>query len=614
MKSTDAGGTWHAANSGIGKTVITGFVIDRTTPTTLYVGTWNGVFKSTDAGTTWTHSGRAGFLVHSLAGDPNNPRVLYAAESGRDINLFRTTDAGNTWSSFGTGLPRGGTGHLAVALTNPSKLYLGSDGYGVFKRTGKGWTRTASTSKTYKQGTMVLDLLVDPRSPNTIYMGSWDGLLKSTDAGDTWTHMNNGLGRLIRGENLGVSGEIRDRGLAIDPTTSSTLYLGTQSGVFKSTDGATTWSATTLTNSNLPSSCQCAAWGPLPYLFLPVAIDPNNPSTVYAGPGRGYGDSKDLQGSVFKTTDGGGKWTRQISFVGNVVSDVSIDPQRPEVLYAGTQGGVFVSTDSGTNWLYSGLGDVEVDALVMDPTVPGTMYVGSRGHGVFKSTDAGATWREAQEGLAEPEVLCLTLDPSHPGSIYAGTSSGLFKSTNTGDHWSLVRTTAAVHRVEIDPRNASVLYLGLADGVLASTDGGSTWSNGDLKSAVTALAASTLGPLYAGTEHGVFRSTDGGATWEPANAGIDRAWVYALLVDPDTPSTVYAGTVGKFDEGGVLRSTDAGATWKRLADGSVRALALSIAHPKTLYAATLTDGVIALRGTAPVSRHGSDAAHSSRIR
>jgi len=601
-------------------TVITGFVIDRTTPSTLYVGTGNGVFKSIDAGTTWTHSGPSRFIVHSLAGDPSNPRILYAAEWGRDRNrdaedVFRTTDAGQTWTSFDTGLPPGGAGHLAVAQTDPPTLYLGLDGYGVFKRASKRWIRTASASEKYDRGIDVGNLAVDPRSPSTFYMGSiWGGLSKSTNAGGSWVQVNKGVGRSIPGRNLDVLGEVRDGGLAIDPTAPSTLYVGTRSGVFKSTDGATTWAATTLTNSKLLPCSQCASWGPLQYLFLPIAIDPNNPSTVYAGPGRGYGDGKDLQGSVFKTTDGGANWVRQISFVGNVASAVSIDPQRPGVLYAGTQGGVFVSSDDGINWLYSGLGDVEVNALVADPAAPGTIYVGSRDRGVFKSTDSGATWRAADEGLTEPNVVCLTIDPSHPGSIYAGTTSGLFKSTNGGDHWSLVHATSAVNRVEIDPRNASAVYLGLADGVLVSADGGNTWSKGGLKSGATALAAGARGILYAGTEHGVFRSTDDGATWNPANAGIDRAWVYALLVDPDASNTVYAGTVGMFDTGGVLKSTNSGATWKRLADGSVRALALGTARPKTLYAATITDGVIVLRETAPFPRSGPEATHSSGLR
>jgi photosystem II stability/assembly factor-like uncharacterized protein len=579
MKSTDAGTTWRAANKGISKTVVTGFVIDHANPATVYVATWDGVFKSFDAGANWNRCGLPGFTMLSIAADPYNSRVLYAAGSRVEpyaSHVFRTTDGGKTWTPIDEGLPRGGAVRLAVAPTNPPTLYLGLDGYGVFKRTRKAWTRTANTGRTYSNGTTVLSLVVDPQNPSTVYAAFFfDGVFKSTDAGRTWAHLNNGL-------------ELHDtlsiHSLAIDPTRPSTLYAGTRSGVFKSTDGAMTWVATSLKKPGDP-----------PYLFLPIAIDPNNSDTVYAGPGRGYGGGKDLQGSVFKTTDAGATWVRQASFVANVVSAIAIDPWRPAVLYAGTQGGVFVSNDGGANWLSSGLGDVDVDALVIDPATPGTMYAGSRGRGVFKTTDFGATWREAQEGLTEPEVLCLAIDPSHPAGVYAGTTGGIFKSTNGGDHWSLARASPAVHGLQIVPQNPTILYAALADGVLKSTDDGSNWSNGDLKGAAMALTVGTQSTVYAGTCHGVFKSTDGGTTWKVANAGIVRALVYALVVDPDVPNTVYAGTLGMYDHGGVLKSTDAGITWKRIADGRVSALALGATSPRTLYAATLGNGVIAVQ-------------------
>ena len=522
-----------------------------------------------------------------MASDPQDDRVLYA---GTRVGVLVTRDGGSTWTAMSNnGVPEGntGVGALAVAPTHPATVYADIGGYGVYKYTGKRWVRTGAGYTRYSNGGGILALIADPHTPTTLYsVALFEGVTKSTDAGRTWVAVNEGLG--------GASQEMRS--LAIDPTNPTILYASAERGIFKTTDGALTWK---------PTGFKFA--GELPYLFVPIVVDPHDANTVYVGPGRGSArglnspEWKDKQGSVFKTTDGGDTWHREATFFGNVAASISADPRDPRILYAGTSGGVFASTDAGTTWVLSGLEDADVCAVALDPAVPGTMYAGSRGHGVFKTTDSGATWREASDGLTGRDVLSLRLDPLHGGILYAGTTNGLFKSADAGGHWTVVRESRAVYAVEIAAQNPETLYAGVADGVLKSMNGGSEWIRTNLNEAVFSLAIHPSGTLYAGTCRGVLKSVDRGDTWQPSNAGIERARVYSLIIDRDDPNTIYIGTLPMFDAGGILKSSDGGITWNWMTDKHggypVRALAVtSLApHSRTIYAATLGEGVIAFQ-------------------
>ena len=134
--------------------------------------------------------------------------------------------------------------------------------------------------------------------------------------------------------------------LAIDPVTPSTLYAGTEGGVFKTTDGGANWSAvsTGLTHTNV----------------LALALDPATPTTLYAG----------TYGGVFKSTDGGANWSAvNTGLTDNTVNILAIDPTTPTTLYAGTGDGIFKSTNGGGDWsaVNTGLAETDVEALAIDP-------------------------------------------------------------------------------------------------------------------------------------------------------------------------------------------------------------------------------------------------------
>jgi hypothetical protein len=169
-------------------------------------------------------------------------------------------------------------------------------------------------------------------------------------------------------------------------------------------------------------------------------------------------------------------WT-SIGPEGGWIYALAVDPNTPTTLYAGTYGGgVFKSTDGGATWsaVNTGLSNKSVWALAIDPTAPNTLYAGTYG-GVFKSTDGGASW--SANGLTGNGVFALAIDPNTPTTLYAGTNGGVFKSTNSGATWSATGTGPTnVRALVIDPTTPTTLYAGTNGGVFKSADGGVNWS------------------------------------------------------------------------------------------------------------------------------------------
>ena len=277
--------------------------------------------------------------------------------------------------------------------------------------------------------------------------------------------------------------------LAIDPLNPTTLYIATASGIFKSTNGGTSWQAA---NTGLTSISVNA-----------IAINPVNPTTLYAS---GYATG--TQSAIFKSTNGATSWqTVTTGLYLSYAFTIAIDPINPMILYVGTDfGGIFKSSNAGASWQTLNWNGVPspivsgVNALAIDPVNTTTLYART-GEGVFKSTDAGASWQAINTGIS-----ALAIDPVNPATLYVGTDNGVFKSTDSGDHWQDTNAHAAfVHTLAIDPITPTTVYAG--------TFGG-----------------------------GVFKSTDSGGHWQQVNRGLTNTFVRTLAIDPVTPSTVYAGT------------------------------------------------------------------------
>ncbi len=327
--------------------------------------------------------------------------------------------------------------------------------------------------------------------------------------------------------------------LAVDPQNPSTLYAGTY-GVARSTDGGETW----VPILNGPGPC------------VTVAVDPQTPSTLYVG--TGYENFFEPSG-VLRSTDGGETWAE----INNGLTDadgtrsaipaLAIDPQT-STLYAAVEGSddrsLFRSTDGGDSWTVIDGAPAAVFALAIDPQTPSTLYAGNT-NGVFRSTDGGESWAEINHGIPAGyfPVGALAIDPQAPSTLYAGTpGDGIYRSTDGGDSWTAVNDGLAeggeelprIKALAVDAQTSSGVYAATQRGIFRSTDGGDTWATDPerLSSWVLALAAApqTSGVVYAGTKlAGVFRSTDGGESWTASSDGPGRLHVTALAIDPGPP-------------------------------------------------------------------------------
>lgn len=244
------------------------------------------------------------------------------------------------------------------------------------------------------------------------------------------------------------------------------------------------------------------------------------------------------------------------------------------------------------DWRSIGPAPPAVEAAILSDPVSHTLYLGSNGGGVLKSTDGGASFAPMNQGLDSLSITAMAMVANHPEHIYAATINGVYHSVDGGAHWAGTEDVNTAVTFAIDPKNANVVYAGLAPvgGVFKTTDGGATWAevtNGMGEPAVFSLAidANDSNVLYAGTlGAGGFKTVDGGATWTPL--AVDPT-VCSVLIDPANSNVIYAGTNGS----GIFKSIDAGASFARI--GSPRVgVVLSLAKSGgELYAGTASQGV-----------------------
>ncbi len=305
--------------------------------------------------------------------------------------------------------------------------------------------------------------------------------------------------------------------IALHPSKPQIIYVATNDYIYKTRDGGQTW-------ENLSKGMSHSR-------VISMAIDPVYPATVYAGT---KGDA------VFKSYDGGQRWTSlrnglESVTVTSVVTQFLFDPHESRHLFVSTTMGVFESTNGGESWQkkMDGMKEVlMVVTLALDPTRPQMMYAGTSG-GVYKSVNGAGRWEKANEGLVPPElvkssralgVTVMQVDPFAPDTVYAATLNGLYKTTDAAATWTRIAQELPdqmISAMVLDRATAGTLYIASREGVHTSGDGGKTWkaiNQGFTSLNIRSLAQSAIDPrlLYAGTNgSGLYKSEDGGQTWVP---------------------------------------------------------------------------------------------------
>jgi len=340
-----------------------------------------------------------------------------------------------------------------------------------------------------------------PSEPNVFYIGQVDGgVWKSDDYGRTW----NPIFDAEPTQSIGA--------IAVGPSDPNIIYvasgeglarpdLSVGNGIYKSTDGGKSW-----THLGLRDAQQIPA----------IVVDPRDPDRVFAAVlGHPYGPSQER--GIFRSTDGGKTWTKILYKDENTGgSDIEMDPSNPDVLYAslwqmrlgpwedgnefqGTVGGLFKSTDGGDTWkqltngLPKNLVQIYVAIAPSDPsrlyatvgtTTPGG-YASGKGLGVYRSDDAGATWREITTDprpamrIGGGDLPIPRVDPKNPDVVYSA-SIVTVRSTDGGKTWMSLRGAPGgddYQNLWINPENPSIILLVSDQGAIVTVNAGQTWGS-----------------------------------------------------------------------------------------------------------------------------------------
>lgn len=507
-----------------------------------------------------------------------------------------------SWHSVGPG----GCGWfttVAFDTLNPGTVFVGSDVGGVYKTTdyGLSWRIVNSGLTDY----YVERVVPHPQEPGTLFLGTWGGVHKSTDGGETWVPKRNGF------PPPGVYNYTAPVGaIAVDPQNPLTVYAGigmprlghndvsrwapvpTKGAIFKSTDGGENWRM--IRNTGIDTTALISA----------LIVHPDSAHILYAVAHNG----------VYKSTDSGETWTLKNNglppFSDTITPrNIAINPQDPDELYLtiisdtipSWRGGVFKTTNGGELWFActTGLRPSKYIDIVINPKNPAVIYTGAihfGSGGVYKSINRGQTWARITTTLnvlpgwvrfyGTPQPYALTLNPADTAMLFYCSAEAVVKTTNAGLNWHQCYTESigpddnwkgrglevtCIRHILVDPVDSNLIYVGLGDGgTWKSTDRGQSfkWIHDELQRYgntcfYLAIHPDSTNIIYAGAGPWVvdsgllFRSTDGGETWGILTNELPRHTIGPIIIDPTNPSVIYIW----LNRYGVYKTTDGGSTW-----------------------------------------------------
>lgn len=589
----------------VGPTNIGGRVVDvavdPVASDTIYIAAaTGGVWKSTDAGAhfspVWpaTNPQSMGALVITSNGtlfagvgeaNPGGGSITYGGGG-----VYRSLDRGATWQLVGL-TSSGAIGRIAVDPTDPQHIFIAAAGdlfnpggeRGVYESTDSGstWTRVLNGDN---DTTGAIDLAIDPTNPNRVFAALWDhrrqpdlrryggvgsGVYRSSDGGSTWQRLTNGF--------PAAGATIGRIGVAVAATNPQRVYAivnqtnGLFQGFYRSDDGGNSW-------TNLPADTKLEdAQANFGWWFGKLWVDPLNDAHVFAA---GV--------SLCESKDGGATFAEHLSPHADHHA-MAWDLKVPGRVYLGNDGGTYRSDINGSNdqWtkaIYQPFTQFySVDVSEQDDT---RLVGGAQDNGVNRSF-AGTPWNRYVDG----DGLAALIDPVNQNLVYGCFQYGnCYRSTDGGNTTTYFTPAIMSSRrnwfapLQFDPVNPSILYFA-GNRVHRSTNNAATWLpiSPDLTGGpgpdpsypfgtITTLAVAKTQPnrILAGTDDGrLWFTTNLGGIWtRVTDPDVPGNWVTRVTVDPLRASIAYA-TFSGFRTGTplpyVLKTTDGGATWTSIA-------------------------------------------------
>jgi len=592
-------------------------------PFTFYFGgCGGGIWKSTDAGTTWCNVADGQIAtgsVGALAVAPSDPNVVYAGMGEADVRgvttsfgdgVYRSTDAGKTWSHLGLELTRQ-IAAIVIHPDDPDTAWLAAQGNPWQPSAERGVYRTTDGGATWQRVLFVDEnsgatgLCLDPTNPRILYAAIWDhrrlpwhirsggpgsGVYKSTDGGETWSELKNGLPDKM--------GKID---VAVSPSRPERLWILVEAhdgGLYRSDDGGKT-----VTCINTERVLRARAW-----YYIHLFADPRNADTVYVA-----------NAPLLKSIDGGANFERIATPHGDNHA-LWINPSDTRLMINGNDGGANVSLNGGASWSTQGnQPTAQFYRVITDASFPYRVYGGQQDNStvrILSRTEDNGIGREDWSSVGGGESAFIAFDPGAPRQVFAGEYQGIITAydTVTGRRRNIMAHPFLGLGAEPEdlkyrfnwnapiiasPHDRHTIYHA-ANVVLRTRDDGATWQeiSGDLTrdesdkhgaggGPITNEAAggetyNTIqylvesphqqGVLWVGTDDGLVQlSRDGGESWHAVTPpGIGRAIVNSIECSPHDPAIVYLAVTG-YKLGDftphVWVTRDFGETWEHIANG-----------------------------------------------
>lgn len=520
--------------------------------------------------------GRDAGRISAIALHPSDPATIYigAAQGG----VWRTRDAGATWVPLTDGECSLAMGALAIDAVSPDIVYAGTGelhfsgdsyyGCGVLRSTDGGdtWTHLgADIFDTDAGGARISKVIIDAQTAGsatatTVYLATSSGVYRSPDSGVTWTQL--------------LPGTATD--LVVDPANPRIFYaaLGlpgghASNGVYRSADGGDTW---TLLAAGFPA----AEVG-----RIALAIAPSSPATLFAAVQDAFGGTGNngaLLG-IWKTVDAGASWAQltgiNVSCNNQCWYDLvmTVDPQNADIVYFGGVG-LYRSTNGGQRFS-SILRGIHVDqhALVVDPRDPAVMYAGNDG-GIYRTVDRGGSWTPLNTNLAITQFYGgVGPHPFEPAAVLGGTQDNGTLEFGGDPTWRSVLGADGGYTA-YDHHDPAIAYAEMQWTPNSSfsgprrRDAPGAFGTRKVNGIVTSDRALFIPPLvmdpadarvlYFGTFR-LYRTADRADSWSAISGDLSRAGgsISAIAPAASDPMTVWVGT----NDGNVQVTTDGGATW-----------------------------------------------------